>query len=70
MQVILASGRENGRIEVAFFGAGLVVVMAVLGMLCAVAGFFVALLLYNLVKTLRIQRRVKREDLAGQEKCG
>ena len=69
MQVVLASGRQNVAVERAFFDASIAVVMTILGTFCLVAGFFVVLLLYNLVKALRTRRRIMRGDLEGQEKC-
>lgn len=69
MQVILALGRQNEKVEGAFSGAEFVVVMAILGPLCAVAVFFVVLLFYNLVKALRKQERIRCDDLTDQTKC-
>jgi len=69
MQVVLASGRQGRQIEVAFFGAGSIVVMAILGTFCAVAAFFIVLLLYNLVRALKRRVRMECDDLEGQEKC-
>ncbi|KAL8642674.1 MAG: hypothetical protein Q9226_008483 [Calogaya cf. arnoldii] len=69
MQVILTSGKQDRIVDGAFFGAGLVVVVAILGTLFAVAIFFVALLLYNLVKALRKPGRTRSLDTEAQEKC-
>jgi len=68
MQVVLASGRQGRQIEGVFFGAGFIVVMAILGTFCAVAAFFIVLLLYNLVKALKRRGRMECDDLEGQEK--
>ncbi len=70
MQVILATGRQDGRVDGAFFGAGLVVVIAILGTLITVAGIFIAMLLYNLVKALRRRGRKERYDVESQMKSG
>ena len=69
MQVVLASGRQNESVDGLFYGASLAVVIVILGTLCAVAGFFVTLLLYNLVKALRSRERVRCEDIERQAKC-
>ena len=63
MQVILASGRQNWTVEQAFFGTSLVVVMTILGTFCAVVGFFVVLLLYNLSRALKRRSCIRRNDL-------
>ncbi|KAL8822959.1 MAG: hypothetical protein Q9191_006314 [Dirinaria sp. TL-2023a] len=68
MQVVLASGRQNQSLDGWFYGASLAVVIVILGTLCAVAGFFVTLLLKNLVKALSSRERVKRDDLERQAK--
>ena len=57
MQVILAAKNQSERVEDAFVGAGFVVVLAILGTLCVVAVFFVALLLYHLAKALSTRDR-------------
>lgn len=68
MQVVLASGRQDARVEVASFTAGVVVMVAILGTFCAVAVFFVTLLLYNLARALKSKERVRQLDLEAQAK--
>jgi len=60
MQVVLASGRQNGQTEGAFFGLGVIVVMAIVGTFAAVAGFFIVLLCLNLMKALSSRERMKQ----------
>ena len=67
MQVILASGIQDRTVERAFLGAGFVVTMAILGTFCAVAVFFVVLLLYNLVQALKWRERLRRGNFESQE---
>lgn len=68
MQVILASGRNDSRVEGAFFGAGITVIVAILVTFFTVAVFFVILLLYNLVKALGSRSGLQRDDLEGQQR--
>lgn len=68
MQVILASGIQDRTVERAFLGAGFVVTMAILGTFCAVAVFFVVLLLlYNLVQALKWRERLRGGNSKSQE---
>lgn len=69
MQVILAAKTPSERIEDAFIGAGFVVVLAILGTLCAVAVFFVALLLYHLAKALSTRDRKRHKVTECQKDC-
>ena len=65
----MASGRRAEKVQGPFLGLGVAVMMAILGTFFAVAVFFVALLLYNLVKVLRIRELMKIDDRESSEKC-
>ena len=69
IQVILAAKTQSERSDDTFADAGFVVVLAILGTLCAVAVFFVALLLYHLSKALSTRDQKKQRELECQKDC-